>query len=103
MGRKKKPKMNITLAFQTRICTKETYPHSFEIKFARELNIAFDSYKDENELLDIIFKDAHDFENIITSKLQLVDSTTEILGVTFIHHAKNSELLDLARLGIKTL
>lgn len=95
--------MNITLKFQSRICTEETYPHSFVVTFARELRTHIEDYKDENELHDIIFKDAHDFENIITKGLHVVETITECLGCTFVHDAKNSELLDLARLGIERI
>ena len=91
--------MNITLLFKSNITTKETYPHSFELKFAREMQI--DEYKDENDLYEIIFKNAHEFEEIITSNLHLVSSTTECLGITFIHNAKQYQLLDLAKLGIE--
>ena len=93
--------MNITLKFKSRITTEETYPHSFEVTFARELRIPFDSYKDENELYDIIFKDAHEFEETILKGQHLVSMTTECLGITFVHDAKSSELLDFARLGIE--
>ena len=93
--------MNITLVFKTRICAKETYPHSFEVKFARELQI--NDYKDENELYEIIFNNAHEFEQIITKGLHVVDTTTECLGISFIHDAKNYQLLDLARLHIERI
>ena len=93
--------MNITLLFKSKITTEETYPHSFELKFARELQI--NEYKDENELYEIIFKNAHDFESIITNNLRFVGSTTECLGITFIHDAKSSELLDLAKLGLEKI
>ena len=48
--------MNITLLFKSKITTEETYPHSFELKFAREMQI--NEYKDENELYEIIFNKA---------------------------------------------
>ena len=93
--------MNITLKFKTNITTKETYPHSFDLTFVREMQI--NDYKDENELSDIIFDNAHAFEDIITDKMHLVTSTTECLGITFIHDAKSYQLLDLARLGIERI
>ena len=93
--------MNITLVFKTRICTEETYPHSFNIEFAREMQI--DDYKNEDELFDIIFNNAHNFEDIITKGLKVVDSTTNCLGISFIHDAKSYQLLDLAKLGIERL
>ena len=93
--------MNITLVFKTRICAEETYPHSFEIKFARELQI--NDYKDENELFDIIFNNAHEFEDTITKGLKIVNSTTECLGLSFIHDIKTYQALDLAKLGIERI
>ena len=93
--------MNITLQFKTRICTEETYPYSFYVDFTRELKI--DEYKDEDELYDIIFNNAHEFEKIITKGLKFVDSTTECLGIRFISSAKSYQLLDLARLGIERI
>ena len=95
--------MNITLKFKTTITTEETYPHSFVVIFARELRIHIEDYKDENELHDIIFNNAHEFETIITKGLHVVNMTTECLGITFIHDAKFSELTDLARLGLKRI
>lgn len=93
--------MNITLLFKSNITTEETYPHSFELKFAREMQI--NDYKDENELSEIIFNNAHEFEKIITDKLHLCSSTTECLGITFIHDAKSYQLLDLARIGLERI
>ena len=93
--------MNITLVFKTRICAEETYPHSFEVKFAREMQI--DDYKNEDELFDIIFNSAHEFENIITKGLKVVDTTTQCLGISFIHDARTWQLLDLAKLGIERI
>ena len=93
--------MRITLQFKSRICTEETYPYSFYVTFVRELQVSIDQYKDENELREIIFNDAHEFEKIITKGLKFVDSTTECLGYRFISSAKSSELCDLARLGIE--
>ena len=93
--------MNITLKFKSRITTEETYPHSFEATFVRELRLS--DYKDENELYEIIFKNAHEFEDTITKGLHVVSTTTECLGITFIHDAKTWQLLDFARLGIERI
>ena len=93
--------MNVTLKFQSRITSEETYPHSFVVTFTRELRAHCENYKDENELREIIFNDAHEFENVITKGLKVVSIITECLGITFIHDAKTTELLDLARLGIE--
>ena len=93
--------MNATFQFKSRICTKETYPYSFYVTFTREVTAHCEDYKDENELSEIIFKSAFDFENIITKGLEVVDKTTEIEGFRLIHDARNAEMLDLARLGIE--
>ena len=93
--------MNITLKFKSSITTEETYPHCFEVTFVREMQI--NEYKNEDELFDIIFNNAHEFENIITKGLKVVGSTTEILGITFVHNALESELMDLAKQGITTI
>ena len=93
--------MNATFQFKSRICTRETYPYSFYVTFTREVTAHCDQYKDENELSDIIFKSAFDFEDIITKGLEVVDKTTEIEGFRLIHDARNAEMLDLARLGIE--
>ena len=93
--------MNATFQFKSRICTKETYPYSFYVTFTREVTAHCDQYKDENELCDIIFKSAHEFEEIITKGLQVVDMTTEIEGFRLIHYAKTAELLDIAKLHIE--
>lgn len=92
--------MNATFQFKSRICTRETYPYSFYVTFTREVIAHCDQYKDENELSEIIFKSAFDFEDIITKGLEVVDKTTEIEGFRLIHDAKNAELLDLAKLHI---
>lgn len=93
--------MNITLKFESTITTEETYPHSFKVTFERELQI--DEYADENELLKIIFNKAYEFEHIITKGLKVVDTMTEIKGITFIHDIKSWQPLDLARLGIERI
>ena len=93
--------MNATIQFKSRICTKETYPYSFYVTFTREVTANCEDYKDENELSDIIFKSAFDFEDIITKGLEIVDKTTEIEGYRLIHDAKSAELLDLAKLHIQ--
>ena len=93
--------MNATFQFKSRICTKETYPYSFYVTFTREVTAHCQDYKDENELSDIIFKSAHDFEDIITKGLQVVDMTTELEGYRLIHDARNAELLDLAKLHVE--
>ena len=93
--------MNGTFQFKTRICTKETYPYSFYVTFTREITAHCEDYKDENELCDILFKSAHEFEEMITKGQQVVDMTTEIEGFRLIHDAKSAELLDLARLHIE--
>lgn len=95
--------MNITLLFKSKITTEETYPHCFEIKYVREIQTHIDEYQDEHELLGIFLQHAYKFENTLTKDLHVVDSTTEILGCTFVHDAKTSELLDLARLGIERI
>lgn len=93
--------MNITLKFKSSITTEETYSHCFEVTFAREMQI--NEYKNEDELFDIIFNNAHEFENIITKGLKVVNTTTECLGITFIHDAKSYQLLDLAKAGFQTI
>lgn len=93
--------MNITLAFKSVITTKETYPHSYELRFKKEFQI--NEYKDENELLEIFMKSAHDFEELTYKGMTFAGSSTEILGITFIHDAKNYQLLDLARIGIERI
>ena len=93
--------MTATFQFKSRICTRETYPYSFYVTFTREVRAHCEEYKDENELCDIIMKSAHEFEDIITKGLQVVDTTTEIEGFRLIHDAKTTEMLDLARLGIE--
>lgn len=93
--------MNATIQFKSRICSKETYPYSFYVTFTREINVNCEEYKDENELCDIILKRGHEFEDIITKGLEVVNMTTEIEGYRLIHDAKNTEMLDLARLGIE--
>ena len=93
--------MNITLLFKSIITTEETYPSSYELRFRREFRIK--EYKDENELIEIFMKAAHDFEELTYQGMKFAGSTTEILGITFIHDAKTSELLDLARLGIERI
>ena len=95
--------MNATFQFKSRICTKETYPYSFYVTFTREVSAKCEDYKDENDLLEIIFKKAHEFEDTITKGLQVVDTTTEVEGYRLIHDAKTTELLDLARLKIKRI
>ena len=93
--------MRATLQFKTRICTEETYPYSFYVTFTREITAHCDEYKDENELLEIIFNNAHEFEKLITKGLKVVDMTTELTGYRLIHDAKSCELLDLARLHVE--
>lgn len=93
--------MNVTFQFKSRICTEETYPYSFYVTFTREVTAHIDEYKDEDELFGIILKSAYEFENIITKGLKVVDTTTEVVGYRLIHDAKQSELLDLARLHIE--
>ena len=93
--------MNITLVFETRMCTEETYPHSFKVEFAREMQI--DDYKSDDELCDIIFHNALEFENIILTGLHLVDMTTECKGISFIHDAKIEDLEALKRIDIEEI
>lgn len=95
--------MKITLKFKSTIYTEETYPHSFEITYVRDMEIHIAEYKDEYKLSDIIFNNAHDFEDVITTKLHMIGCTTECLGFTSINNAKMSELTDLARLGIERI
>lgn len=93
--------MNATFQFKSRICTEETYPYSFYVTFTREVKAHCENYKDENELMEIIFNKAHEFEQIITKGLKVVDTTTECVGYRLIHDAKFCELSDLAKLGIE--
>ena len=93
--------MTGTFEFKSRICTEETYPYSFYVTFTREVTAHIDEYEDENDLLGIILHSAHEFENIITKGLKVVDTTTELVGYRLIHDAKFSELTDLARLHIE--
>ena len=93
--------MNITLKFKSSITTEETYPHCFEVTFVRDMRL--NEYKTEDELFDLIFNIAHEFENIITKGLKVVNTTTECLGITFIHDAKSYQLLDLAKAGFQTI
>ena len=86
--------MNITILFKSQITTEETYPHSFKVEFAKEI-------KTTN--ISEIFEEAHNFEKTITKGLKVVDTITEIKGITFVHDAKKSELMDLARQGITTI
>lgn len=86
--------MNITIKFKSTITAKETYPSAFRVEFTREI-------KTTN--LDEIFEEAHKFEKVITKGLNLVSSTTEILGITQIHDIKSYEALELAEQGIQTI
>ena len=81
--------MNATFQFKSRICTEETYPYSFYVTFTREVKAHCENYK------------AHEFEQIITKGLKVVDTTTECVGYRLIHDAKFCELSDLAKLGIE--
>ena len=93
--------MTGTFQFKSRICTQETYPYSFYVTFTREVTAHCEEYSNEDELLDIIFKSAYEFEDVITKGLQVVDKTTEIEGYRLIHDSKSAERLDLAKLGIE--
>ena len=95
--------MTIILKFKSIITTEETYPHAFILEFTKEMTIHADEYENENELSDIIFSEAHEFEKSVIGNNHLVDMTTNCLGITHIHNAKTSEILDLARLGIERL
>lgn len=90
----RKNKMNITIKFKSHITAEETYPHGFAVEFVREI-------KTTN--INEIFEEAHKFENIITKGLKVVSTTTEILGITFIHDIKTYQALELAEQGIHTI
>ena len=82
--------MKITMVFKSRICTEETYPKFFTLEFACDVHDV------EN-----IFKEAHEFEELILTKMHPVDITTECLGYTEIREATSGEMLDLARTHIR--
>jgi len=83
--------MNALLQFKSRITTKETYPYSVWIEFKLECHD-----------VETIFEEAHEFEKKII-KGQIIDSTTECLGILQIRNMKSWEALDIARKGIHTI
>lgn len=82
--------MKVTMVFKANIQTEETYPHGFEIKFCRDVENSED-----------IFKEAHQFLDVILTGQHLASITLECLGFTFIRYAKMWEMCELARQGIK--
>ena len=86
--------MNITLKFKSIITAEETYPQSVILEFRREVKTTD---------IDKIFEEAHEFEELCCKGLKVVSTTTNIMGITFIHDASKSELMDLARQGITTI
>lgn len=74
---------------------------TINLLFTREVRVQ--DYKDEQELHDIIFNSAYDFEKLITSGQKLVSSTTECLGITWMSEVKSYQALDLARLGLERI